>query len=192
MPSALVWSGDLNGHSIAVVSIPVAIVLLCAYVPFTFLNVRRHARARGGGDRAERRELVAARVARALGVATVATALISEILVHSLGSFAHAVGLSEFFISAVIVALVGNAAEHGGAIVIARRGKVDLATEIAISSSAQVALLVLPVVTLLSWPVGHPLALSFRQVELAAMGGAAVFVAFVIRDGQPAAGRARC
>jgi Ca2+:H+ antiporter len=185
VPSALVWSGDLNGHSIQVMSIPIAIALLCAYVPFTFLNVRRHARRHAAAETEPSAESWSLPGSLAvLGVATVATALISEILVHSLGSFAHAVGLSEFFISAVIVALVGNAAEHGGAIVIARRGKVDLATEIAISSSAQVALLVLPVVTLLSWPVGHPLALSFRKIELAAMGGAAVFVAFVIRDGK--------
>ena len=74
----------------------------------------------------------------ALAVATAATAWVSEILVHSLGAFATAVGLSEFFISVVIVAIVGNAAEHGGAIVIARNGKMRLASEIAISSSAQV------------------------------------------------------
>ena len=89
-----------------------------------------------------------------LAVATGATAWVSEILVHSLGSFASAVGLSEFFVSVVIVAIVGNAAEHGGAILIARNGKMRLATEIAISSSAQVALLVVPVVTLLS-PLLH-------------------------------------
>jgi Ca2+:H+ antiporter len=84
----------------------------------------------------------------------------------------------------VIVAIVGNAAEHGGAVVIARRGKMKLATEIAVSSSAQVGLLVIPVVALASFAFAHPLALAFRPVELAAMGGAAAFVAFVIRDGR--------
>ena len=88
-------------------------------------------------------------------MATGATAWVSEILVHSLGAFATAVGLSEFFISVVIVAIVGNAAEHGGAIVIARNGKMRLASEIAISSSAQVGLLVIPVVTLLSLLFSH-------------------------------------
>ena len=108
----------------------------------------------------------------------------SEILVHSLDAFAKAAGLSEFFISIVIVAVVGNAAEHGGAVVIARKGKMKLATQIAITSSAQVGLLVLPVVMLISFAFSHPLTLAFRQVELAAMGIAAVFVAFVIRDGR--------
>ena len=119
-----------------------------------------------------------------LAVTTVVTALVSEILVHSLEAFAEAAHLSEFFISIVIVAIVGNAAEHGGAVVIARRGKMKLATEIAISSSAQVALLVIPVVTLASFAFKNPLALAFRPIELIAMGGAAAFVAFVIRDGR--------
>jgi Ca2+:H+ antiporter len=83
----------------------------------------------------------------------------------------------------VIVAIVGNAAEHGGAIVIAHSGKMPLATEIAISSAAQVALLVVPVVTLLSLLFTHPLALAFRWTELFAMGGAAIVVAVTVWDG---------
>jgi Ca2+:H+ antiporter len=94
------------------------------------------------------------------------------------------VHLTEFFIAIVIVAIVGNAAEHGGAVVIARRGKMKLATEIAISSSAQVGLLVVPMVMLLSFAFAHPLTLAFRPIELAAMGGAAALVAVVIRDGR--------
>ena len=84
----------------------------------------------------------------------------------------------------MIVAVVGNAAEHGGAVVIARRGKMKLATQIAVTSSAQVALFVLPVVLLLSFAFTHPLTLAFRPVELFAMGASAVFVAIVIRDGK--------
>jgi Ca2+:H+ antiporter len=120
----------------------------------------------------------------ALAVATAATAWVSEILVHSLGAFATAVGLSEFFISVVIVAIVGNAAEHGGAIVIARNGKMRLASEIAISSSAQVGLLVIPVVTLLSLLFSHHLALAFRWSELFAMAAAAAVATAVVWDGR--------
>jgi Ca2+:H+ antiporter len=103
--------------------------------------------------------------------------------VHSLDSFAHAVGASEFFIAAVIVAIVGNAAEHGGAIVIARAGKMKLASEIAISSSAQVALLVAPAVMLLSLFFTHQLPLTFRWEELAAMAAAVVLAVATIADG---------
>ena len=117
-------------------------------------------------------------------MATGATAWVCEILVHSLGAFAKAVGLSEFFIAVVMVAVVGNAAEHGGAVVIARNGKMRLASEIAISSSAQVALLVVPVVTLLSLLFSHHLALAFRWTELFAMAGAAAVVTAVVWDGR--------
>src|SRR5205823_11180015 len=112
-----------------------------------------------------------------LGIATALTAIVSEILVHSLDAFAKAVGASEFFIAAVIVAIVGNAAEHGGAVVIARAGKMKLASEIAISSSAQVALLVTPAVMLLSLAFTHRLALSFRWEEAVAMAGAVLLAA---------------
>jgi Ca2+:H+ antiporter len=120
----------------------------------------------------------------ALGIATVATAFVSEILVHTLDHFAEAAHLSEFFISAVIVAIVGNAAEHGGAVVIAHRGKMRLATEIAVSSSAQVSMLIVPAVCLLSFVVKPPLPLAFRPIELIGMGASAFFVAIVIRDGR--------
>ena len=93
--------------------------------------------------------------------------------------------LSEFFVAIVIVAIVGNAAEHGGAIVLARRGgNLRLATEIAVSSSAQVAVLVTPAVALLSWAVLPALPLSFRPIELAALGGAVLVVALSLRDGR--------
>ena len=103
-----------------------------------------------------------------LAAATVVTALVAEILVGSLEVFSEEVGLSEFFVAAVIVAIVGNAAEHGGAVVVAYRGKVKLAAEIALASAAQVAVFLIPAVVLLSWLI-DPLALGFREVEIAAL-----------------------
>jgi Ca2+:H+ antiporter len=180
IPSVAGWHGDPNRHSLALLSIGPAVVLLGVYLVVTIAELRRrpaHEVTNATGW-SLRLSLVV------LGVTTVVTALVSEILVHSLEAFAEAAHLSEFFIAIVIVAIVGNAAEHGGAVVIARRGKMKLATEIAISSSAQVALLVIPVVTLASFAFKHPLTLAFRPIELIAMGGAAAFVAFVIRDGR--------
>jgi len=84
-------------------------------------------------------------------------------------------------VAAVIVAIVGNAAEHGGAVVVAYRGKVRLAAEIALSSGAQVAVFLIPAIALLSWTI-EPLALSFRWVELAAVGGSALVVAALVAD----------
>jgi Ca2+:H+ antiporter len=175
--------GNPERHSLAVAGIPVTIVLLALYLGVTFANLRRSRRRHAeSGEVATDWSLSRALVALAL--ATAATAVISEILVHSLDAFAKSAGLSEFFVSAVIVAIVGNAAEHGGAVVIARHGNVELASEIAISSSAQVALLVTPVVALLSFVVTPALPLTFRPVELGAMGAAAVAVALGVAGGR--------
>jgi Ca2+:H+ antiporter len=180
IPSIPGWHGDPNRHSLAILGIGPSILLLVVYLVATTRGLRgalpqEESQAGGWSLRAS---LVV------LGLATVATAFISEIFVHSLEAFAEAAGLSQFFISIVIVAIVGNAAEHGGAVVIARRGNMRLATEIAISSSAQVALLLVPAIALLSFFFADPLTLAFRPIELAAMGGSAAFVAFVLRDGR--------
>jgi Ca2+:H+ antiporter len=181
VPVVMGYTGDPERHSAVVASIPVSILLLVFYLAVTRRNLRRH-RATEREDPAE--EAWSFPVALAtLAVTTVATAFVSEILVHSLDAFAKAVGASEFFIAAVIVAIVGNAAEHGGAIVIARSGKMRLASEIAISSSAQVALLVAPAVMLLSLLFAHPLPLTFRWEEIVAMAGAVIVVGAMVRDG---------
>jgi Ca2+:H+ antiporter len=184
VPSVPGFHGDPDRRALAWVTLPVAIVLLVVYAVVTARNLRRHSRAHvaAGVEPAEGGWSLGTALA-ALGLATGGTAIVSEILVHSLEAFAHAAHLSEFFIAAVIVAIVGNAAEHGGAVVIAHRGKMRLATEIAISSSAQVALLVAGAVALLSWGL-QPLTLAFRPVELATIGGAAAVVGIAAWDGR--------
>jgi Ca2+:H+ antiporter len=182
VPAAVGYSGSPQGHAVVVASIPVAVALLVLYGVVVGRNLYRHSRKERQGPSEEAWPLPVALAS--LAVATAATAWVSEILVHSLDAFAKAVGLSQFFISIVIVAIVGNAAEHGGAVLIAHRGKMRLATEIAVSSSAQVALLVVPAVTLLSLLFTHHLGLGFRVSELVAMAGAAALVAVVVRDGR--------
>jgi Ca2+:H+ antiporter len=180
-PVALGYTGDPERHIAVIASVPVAVVLLVLYLAITSRNLREH-RELERDDPAAGAWSMALSLA-VLAVATVLTAFVSEILVHSLGAFARAVGATDFFVAAVIVAIVGNAAEHGGAIVIARAGKMKLASEIAISSSAQVTLLVAPVVMLLSLLFTHQLPLSFRWEELAAMAAAVVLAAATIADG---------
>jgi Ca2+:H+ antiporter len=174
VPAVPSWSGDPTRHSLAVLSIPIAIALLVIYVAATWWQLRRHSAEHDTPEESEgiwslRTAIVA------LAIATVVTALIAEILVGSIETFAEKAHLSDFFVAAVIIAIVGNAAEHGGAVVVAHRGKVNLAAEIALSSGAQVAVFLIPAVALLSWAI-HPLALSFRPVELAALGASALVV----------------
>ena len=174
VPAIPSWHGDPTRHSLAVLSIPVAIFLLVLYVGVTWWQLRRH-RAQHVAAEDDTGFWALSTAVGVLAAATVVTALIAEILVGSIETFAEKAHLSDFFVAAVIVAIVGNAAEHGGAVVVAHRGKVSLAAEIALSSGAQVAVFLIPAVALLSWAI-HPLAFSFRPVEIGALGGSALVV----------------
>ena len=181
IPSIPGWNGGHDTHTLYLVTMPVAVALLALYLGITIYNLRRHHAEHGDAEASAaawsmRTALVV------LGIATVATAFVSEMLVGSLEEFGHAVGISDFFVAIVIVAIVGNAAEHGGAIVVARRGKIKLATEIAISSAAQVAVFVAPAAALLSALVGTGLPLAFRPVEVVTMALATAVVAFFVLD----------
>jgi Ca2+:H+ antiporter len=181
IPSIASWSGDPDAQRIVDLSVPVAIALLVLYAVVTAYSLRRHRFVHiSSDDEIDTWSFKASLLA--LGVATAVTALVSEILVGSLETFAEKVGLSDFFVAAVIVAIVGNAAEHGGAVIVAYRGKIKLAAEIALSSSAQVAVFLIPAVTLLSWLI-DPLALGFRKVEIGALAAALVVVVATIGGG---------
>jgi Ca2+:H+ antiporter len=182
IPSIPGWHGDPERDELVKLSIPVAIVLLVAYVVLTWYSLRRHAAMHIASD--DEIQAWSLRLSLlVLGAATVVTALVAEILVGSIDSFAENSGLSEFFLAAVVIAIVGNAAEHGGAVVVAARGKIKLATEIALASSAQVAVFLIPAVTLLALLI-EPLALSMRQVEIAALGVSVVVTAALLADGR--------
>src|SRR5439155_22400484 len=186
VPSIPGWQGDRDRHSLFVASIPVAAVLLALYVATMVIGLRRHGAAhRPAAAETAWRMRTAVIV---LAAAATATAFVSEALVGSLEGFGHALGLSEFFIAVVIVAIVGNAAEHGGAIVVARRGRTKLASEIAISSSAQVAVFVAPAAALFSIAGSHDLTLAFRPVELATVALATIAVTLFVLDGRSTRG----
>jgi Ca2+:H+ antiporter len=120
-----------------------------------------------------------------LAIAGVAVAVMSEILVGSISEFADSAGVSQFFIGAIIVAIVGNAAEHWVAVLVARKDQMDLAVNIAIGSSAQIALFVMPILVLASYIIGPgPLALVFNGFELAALVLAALIANQVTQDGE--------
>ncbi len=175
------WHGSPNRQSLVTAGIPLAVTLLAVYLWITIKNLRIHHDAFQVSPDAHAWSLRASLVT--LGIATLATAFVSEALVHSLHAFGRAVGLDEFFIAVVIVAIVGNAAEHGGAIVIAKRGNTRLATEIAITSAMQVMLFVAPIAALVSLALSHHLTLAFRPVEIATMAFASALAWLVTRDG---------
>jgi Ca2+:H+ antiporter len=120
-----------------------------------------------------------------LAIAGVAVGIMSEILVGSISEAAEGVGLSEFFIGIIVVAIVGNAAEHWVAVLVARKDKMDLAVNISIGSSAQIALFAAPLLVLCSFFLGpHPMALVFNGFEIGAVLLAVVIANHVTNEGE--------
>jgi Ca2+:H+ antiporter len=120
-----------------------------------------------------------------LAIAGVAVGVMSEVLVHSISDASHSIGLSEFFIGAIVVAVVGNAAEHWVAVLVARKDKMDLAVSIAIGSGAQIALFVAPVLVICSFFVGPgPMPLVFNGFELTGLIFAVLIANYVTQEGR--------
>ncbi|BCU82642.1 Ca(2+)/H(+) antiporter ChaA [Polycladomyces abyssicola] len=116
-------------------------------------------------------------------VSTAFVALQSEWLVHSVEAVAHALGWSELFVGAFLIAIIGNAAEHSAAVFLAMKNRIGAAVEIAIGSSLQVALFVAPVLVFASYLVGKPMDLVFSGYELAAIAVSAFIASSISRDG---------
>jgi Ca2+:H+ antiporter len=176
------FHGDPDRRSLAVLSVPIAALLLIVRVIENHFALRRQRALYSTAEREpEGWPFTSAIVV--LGLASVVTALVTETLVGTLRSFADRAHLSEFFVAVVIVAILGNATEHGSAVLLARRGRVKLAVEIPLASSAQIAGLLIPLVALVSWSF-EPLALSFRPIELVAMAVAAALPALMLWPGR--------
>lgn len=124
---------------------------------------------------------------QALAVLTAAAAVVaveSEFLVGSIEGVIDRLGLTELFIGVIIVPLVGNAAEHFTAVLMAYKGKMDVAMEIAIGSSTQIALFVAPVIVFVSLIPGHAMTYIFNPFELAAIGFSVVIASLMALDGE--------
>jgi Ca2+:H+ antiporter len=156
-------------------SLAVAIVLLGTYVCGLLFSLRTHRELfnpHSGGEPEHddtwgwsvRTSVIA------LAGAGIAVGVMSEILVGSIEAASESIGLSEFFIGVIVVAIVGNAAEHWVAVLVAIKNKMDLSVNIAIGSSAQIAMFVAPVLVLLSFVLGPgPMPLVFNGFEIAAI-----------------------
>ena len=183
IPAIPSWSGDHERRAVELLSIPSSIALLALYLAVTWLSLRRHRQLHISDQPAELRAWSLPLSMLVLSLATVVTAFIAEIVVETINEFAENAHLSDFFVAAVIVAIVGNAAEHGGAVVVAYRGRIKLAAEIALASSAQVAVFLVPAVTLLALLI-DPLALAFRPVEIGVLAVSTAVTAALLYDGR--------
>ena len=119
-----------------------------------------------------------------LGLATVGVAIQSEILVHAAGEATKSLGLTETFLGLIIIPIIGNAAEHSTAVLVAGKGKIDLALQIALGSSTQVALLVAPLLVFVGVAMGRDMNLVFTTFEVMALSLATVVTAIITLDGE--------
>jgi Ca2+:H+ antiporter len=176
------------GSDLEQLSFGVAIVLLLSYAAGLWFSLKTHRAVFnpfGEEQDEEAHHWPVRRAAIYLAVAAVAVGLMSEILVGSISEASEEIGLSEFFVGVFVVAIVGNAAEHWVAVLVAAKDKMDLAVNIAIGSSAQIALFVAPVLVLLSFVVGpDPMALVFNGYELGALLFAVLIANLVTQDGE--------
>lgn len=118
-----------------------------------------------------------------LAVITALIAVLSEAISDSIQDAADSAGVSGVFIAAILLPIVGNAAEHAGAIMFAMKGKVDLTLGVAVGSSTQIALCVLPLLVIIGWMANKDLSLDFGGFEGSALFLSVVSVTFVLKDG---------
>lgn len=116
--------------------------------------------------------------------ATVLTALVSELLVRTVEPVTHALGWTELFVGVILVPMIGNVAEHFGAVIVAWKNNMDLSLAIAAGSSTQIALFVAPLLVLASLALGHPMDLVFVPMELLVLGLATAIFAYISQDGE--------
>jgi Ca2+:H+ antiporter len=119
-----------------------------------------------------------------LALSTVFIALESEFLVSGIEPVTEALGWSQFFIGIIIIPIIGNAAEHFTAVIMALKNKMDLAFEIAVGSSTQMALLITPVLVFISLALGRPMSMMFNYHELVSVSLAVIIAGFISLDGE--------
>ena len=112
------------------------------------------------------------------------TGFVSELLVHAVDAAGTELGLGKVFMGVVVVAVVGNAAEHSSAVLMAMKNKMDLALGIAMGSSMQIALFVAPVLVLAGHAMGRPMGLEFTILEVAAVMLSVLAVGQLVQDGR--------
>lgn len=191
-------SGDKNGgtheaeKNVLLLSHGTSIILLILYVLYLYFQLYSHhalfadvENQEGSDDENEDGQIlspVAAGVA--LVMITVLVAICAEYLVDSIDSIVESAHISKTFVGLILIPIVGNAAEHVTAVIVAYKGKMDLAINVAIGSSMQIALFVTPFLVILGWIMGQPMTLHFQGFETIIFFISVLIVNYLIQDGK--------
>lgn len=182
----------IQKDNILILSHGTAIILLLLYVLYLFFQLKTHsdffdAEGEGeqNGEQKEDRILSPPAAGVALVLVTVLVAVCAEYLVDSIDSIVQTAHISKTFIGLVLLPIVGNAAEHVTAVVVALKNKMDLAIGVAIGSSMQIALLVTPFLVILGWIMDKPMTLHFETFETVVFFLSVLITSYVIAVGCP-------
>lgn len=175
----------VSDAGLANLSLLAAVVLIGAYGASLYFSFKTHSHLFvTAGGHSEKADWSKGKAIGILAGATVLVVIMSEVLVGSIEPVIQTLGWSELFVGVVVVALVGNAAEHSSAIIMAMQNRMEVAVEIAIGSTTQIAMLVAPVAVFTSWAFGKPMSLEFIGPELVAILVSVLLVNQVARDGE--------
>ncbi|KAJ9666565.1 Vacuolar calcium ion transporter [Coniosporium apollinis] len=196
--AALAKSKAKSDDNILVLSHGTAIILLLLYVLYLYFQLKSHASlfdteaqtAENGDAEGEEEEdkeeamLSPVTAGVALLVITIIVAVCAEYLVDSIDSIVKTAHISKTFIGLVLLPIVGNAAEHVTAVIVAYKNKMDLAINVAIGSSMQIALFVTPFMVILGWIINQPMTLHFQTFETVVFFLSVLVVNYLIQDGK--------
>ena len=184
-----VFSISMTEHETQALSVGISIILILLYIAALFFKLVTHRgvyQTEGENKHVheEEPEWSVKKSIAILAIATLAVAYVSENLVHTFEVVAESFGWTELFIGIIIVAIVGNAAEHASAVLMAYKNKMDIAVEIAIGSTLQVAMFVAPVLVLISLFFSSSLSLVFTLPELVSMAASVLLMVIISNDGE--------
>lgn len=175
-------AAELSEHRM---SEAVAVILLVTYGCSLFFTLRTHRRLFGAeAHPMEGPVWSTGKALLVLAAATVGVAVESELLVHAATAATEAVGLSPVFLGLIVIPIIGNAAEHAAAVMLAKKGQIDLGLQIALGSSTQIALLVAPILVFAGVAMGANMDLVFRPFEVIALGLTTILAAIILLDGE--------
>ena len=183
-----IFAMEMNESKTITFSVGISIILILLYLAALFFKLVTHRGVYQHNESNEHHDEVPEwskkKAMIVLALATVAVAYVSENLVHTFEAVAESFGWTELFIGVIIVAIVGNAAEHASAIIMAYKNKMDIAVEIAVGSTLQIAMFVAPVLVLISLFYPTPMPLVFTVPELVSMVSAVLVTIIISNDGE--------
>lgn len=184
MPALFSFTSEATNFRTEAVSLGVSVILIAIYAASLLFSFKTHTHLfRSAGSHGEPRWSLRRAVGLLAG-ATVLVGLMSEFLVGALEETVEEFGLSKLFVGLIIVPIVGNAAEHSSAVLLAAKDRMDVSIEIAIGSSTQIALFVAPALVFVSLALGNPMDFIFTGVEIAAVAFSSLILGFIALDGR--------